>query len=173
MKKYQILYSGFLGVVFTCFFSDNSRSEDTNFSRLLDQGDAEYERQLFRKAADTFSLLVLEYPKCVKCLHMKGKSLGRLAENSSWIKAMTYVPKALTSFETAHRLAPENKAIIQDLITFYERAPFFLGGSLSKAQKLRKRLGEIKSMGKNVTKNNQPESKDSTGKYIEDEGIEP
>ena len=173
MKKYQILNSGFLGVVLICFFSDNSRSEDTNFSRLLDQGEAEYERQLFRKAANTFNLLVLEYPKCVKCLHMKGKSLGRLAENSSWIKAMTYVPKALTSFETAHRLAPENKAIIQDLITFYERAPFFLGGSLSKAKKLRKRLGEIKSMGKNVTKNNQPESKDSTGKYIEDEGIEP
>ena len=173
MKKNQILNSGFLGVVFICFFSDNSRSEDTNFSRLLDQGEAEYERQLFRKAADTFNLLVLEYPKCVKCLHMKGKSLGRLAEKSSWIKAMTYVPKALTSFETAHRLAPENKAIIQDLITFYERAPFFLGGSLSKAQKLRKRLGEIKSMGKNATKNTQPESKDSTGKYIEDEGIEP
>ena len=173
MKKYQILNSGFLGVVLICFFSDNSRSEDTNFSRLLDQGEAEYERQLFRKAANTFNLLVLEYPKCVKCLHMKGKSLGRLAENSSWIKAMTYVPKALTSFETAHLLAPENKAIIQDLITFYERAPFFLGGSLSKAQKLRKRLGEIKSMGKNATKNTQPESKDSTGKYIEDEGIEP
>jgi len=173
MKKYQILNSGFLGVVLICFFSDNSRSEDTNFSRLLDQGEAEYERQLFRKAANTFNLLVLEYPKCVKCLHMKGKSLGRLAENSSWIKAMTYVPKALTSFETAHRLAPENKAIIQDLITFYERAPFFLGGSLSKAQKLRERLGEIKSMGKNATKNTQPESKDSTGKYIEDEGIEP
>ena len=173
MKKYQILSSAFLGVAFICFFSDNSRSEDTNFSRLLDQGEAEYERQLFRKAANTFNLLVLEYPKCVKCLHMKGKSLGRLAEKSSWIKAMTYVPKALTSFETAHRLAPENKAIIQDLITFYERAPFFLGGSLSKAQKLRKRLGEIKSMGKNATKNTQPESKDSTGKYIEDEGIEP
>ena len=106
--------------------------------------EAEYERQLFHKAADTFSLLVLEYPKCVRCLHMKGKSLGRLAENSSWIKAMAYVPRALASFETAHRLAPENKAIIQDLITFYERAPFFLGGNLSKAQKLRKRLGAIK-----------------------------
>ena len=133
-----------MGVVFMCIFSDNSQSEDTNFSRLLDQGEAEYERQLFRKATDTFSLLVLEYPKCVKCLHMKGKSLGRLAENSSWIKAMAYVPRALASFETAHRLAPENKAIIQDLITFYERAPFFLGGNLSKAQKLRKELGEIK-----------------------------
>ena len=59
MKKYQILNPGFLGVVFICFFSDNSRSEDTNFSRLLDQGKAEYERLLFRKAADTFSLLVL------------------------------------------------------------------------------------------------------------------
>ena len=173
MKKYQIFRPGFLGVVFICFFSDNSQSEDTNFSRLLDQGEAEYERQLFRKATDTFSLLVLEYPKCVKCLHMKGKSLGRLAENSSWIKAMAYVPRALASFETAHHLAPENKAIILDLITFYERAPFFLGGNLSKAQKLRKRLGEIKSMGKNVPKNNQPESKESTGKYIEDEGIEP
>jgi len=28
-------------------------------------------------------------------------------------------------------------------------------------------------MAKNVTKNNQPESEDSTGKYIEEEGIEP
>ena len=173
MKKYQIFRPGFLGVVFICFFSDNSQSEDTNFSRLLEQGEAEYERQLFRKATDTFSLLVLEYPKCVKCLHMKGKSLGRLAETSSWIKAMAYVPRALTSFETAHHLAPENEAIIQDMITFYERAPFFLGGNPSKAQKLRKRLGEIKSIGENVTKNNQPESEDSTGKYIEEEGTEP
>ena len=28
-------------------------------------------------------------------------------------------------------------------------------------------------MGKNVTKNNQPESEDSTEKYVEEEGIEP
>ena len=173
MNKYQILKPGFLGIVFICFLSDNSRSEETNFSRLLEQGEAEYERQLFRKATDTFSLLVREYPECVKCLHLKGKSFGRLAENSSWIKAMAYVPRALTSFEAAHRLAPNNKAIILDLITFYERAPFFLGGNLSKAQKLHKRLGEIESTGKSFTENNQPESEDTAGKYIEEEGIEP
>jgi len=75
---------------------------------------------------------------------MKGKSYGRLAQNSSWLKAIKYAPKALESFEAAHRLAPREIGIIEDLISFYSKAPFFLGGDADKAKKLTVKLKELK-----------------------------
>ena len=144
MKKHQVFMVGLLNLALISFFSGNLKSEESNLSKLFHQGEAEYERQQYHQAADTFNLLVLKYPKCVECLHMRGKTYGRLAENSSWLKAIALVPKALASFETAHSLAPEKEEIMKDLITFYEEAPFFLGGDTTKAEKLKKQLKTLK-----------------------------
>ena len=102
-----------------------------------------YNKKQFHVAKAIFDRLTKRKPDCSKCHHMRGKSYGRLAENSSWLKAMKYAPKALESFETAYRLAPRDTDIIEDLISFYSKAPFFLGGDSDAAKMLATKLKQL------------------------------
>ncbi len=134
--------------ILVCFFifanSDRLHSEDRNVEITLLAGVEAYNKKQFRVAKNIFDELTRLKPDCSECYHMKGKSYGRLAENSSWLKAIKYAPKALESFEAAYRLAPREIDIIEDLISFYSKAPFFLGGDVDKAKKLAVKLKELK-----------------------------
>lgn len=93
-----------------------------------------YETKNYNESISLYEEIVLIKPDCVEALYMLGKSYGRLAQNSSWLKAINYAKKTRKAFEKAHSLSPASEEIKRDLIEFYREAPRFLGGSDKKAQ---------------------------------------
>mgnify|MGYP006105126415 FL=1 len=84
-------------------------------------------------------------PNIARYHHLLAKSYGREAENSGWLKAIRYAKKTLYHLELAFKLEPNNTEILNDLMTYYNDAPIFLGGSSKKASKIDKRIKEIHS----------------------------
>ena len=95
-----------------------------------------YEAKNYNESMSLYEEIVLIKPDCVEALYMLGKSYGRLAQNSSWLKAINYAKKTRKAFEKAYSLNPASEEIKRDLIEFYREAPRFLGGSDKKAQLL-------------------------------------
>lgn len=93
-----------------------------------------YETKNYNESISLYEEIVLIKPDCVEALYMLGKSYGRLAQHSSWLKAINYAKKTRKAFEKAHSLNPASEEIKRDLIEFYREAPRFLGGSDKKAQ---------------------------------------
>jgi tetratricopeptide (TPR) repeat protein len=74
-----------------------------------------------------------------------GRSVGRMAEQSQWLRALTLAPRVLHEFETAVALDDSNVDALRDLATYYRRAPGFLGGSDSKAEALERRIEALEA----------------------------
>ena len=82
-------------------------------------------------------------PDCARCVHLLGKSYGRLAEQAGWAEAMSLARKTRSALEQAVALAPEDTLAVADLIKYYRAAPAFLGGSAEKADALERRLRDL------------------------------
>ena len=99
-----------------------------------------YEAHDFERAARVLEEVVALEPDCARCVHLLGKSYGRMAEQASWVSALGLAKKTRTALELAVALDPDDVAAIEDLIKFYREAPRFLGGSRQKAEALEQRL---------------------------------
>jgi tetratricopeptide (TPR) repeat protein len=97
----------------------------------------------FKQAAEAFERATQINPNSSVYFHWLGKAQGRRAETSSPITAPAYASKARAAFEKAVELDSKNIEAINDLFSYYLEAPGFLGGGLSKAADLAKRIQAI------------------------------
>ena len=99
-----------------------------------------YEAEDYERAAQILEEVVKIQPECVRCVHLLGKSYGRMTEQANWVRVLGLARKTRNAFEQAVELAPDDVRIVEDLINFYRAAPKFLGGSAEKAERLERRL---------------------------------
>jgi tetratricopeptide (TPR) repeat protein len=109
-------------------------------SEFFARGQQLYESRDFAAAAAAFAEAVRLAPGISRHHHWLGKSYGRLAERSPWLKALDYARKTCASLEQAVALDEYNVEAMRDLLKYYEQAPAILGGSSDRAQALRSRL---------------------------------
>lgn len=116
---------------------------ETDPVALFDQGQRYYGQGDYAEAKTRFEELVKLAPEVSIYHHWLGKSYGRLAENSGWLDAMSFAKKTLKALKKAVELDEDNTAALVDLMTYYKRAPAFLGGSRKKARAIAKRLQKL------------------------------
>ena len=130
--------SFFLILLINCIASlkacDHDNTNSLKLSEKLTVAERYYEEKNYNESISLYEEIILIKPDCVEALYMLGKSYGRLAQNSGWLKAINYAKKTRKAFEKAHNLNPASEEIKRDLIEFYREAPRFLGGSNKKAQ---------------------------------------
>lgn len=108
-------------------------------------GRAAYEREDYEAAARHFEAAVQARPQDSSLHHWLGKSYGRIADESSWFKAMSYAKKTVAAFRMAVELDDANPAALRDLISYLEQAPGFLGGDKKEAKTLKARLAVLEA----------------------------
>lgn len=108
-------------------------------------GMAAYEREDYEAAARHFEAAVQARPQDSNLHHWLGKSYGRIADDSGWIKAMSYAKKTVAAFRMAVELDDANPAALRDLISYLEQAPGFLGGDKKEAEALKARLAALET----------------------------
>jgi tetratricopeptide (TPR) repeat protein len=101
----------------------------------------------FDAAAQAFEQAIRTDPKMSKYHLWLGRAYGRLAERSSWFRAIDLAMKTRSSLERAVDLDPNNTEALVDLMDYYNQAPGFLGGSQEKAEEIRKQLEKLKRRG--------------------------
>ncbi len=107
-----------------------------NYEEAVNVGIKAYENGKYEEALNNFKSALQSSPNDSTLHHWLGKCYARIAENSPWFKAVTYSKKALKQFQQAVELDPDNLEAIRDLISYYTKAPGFLGGSKKKAERL-------------------------------------
>ena len=108
-------------------------------------GQAAYEREDYEAAARHFEEAVQARPRDSSLHHWLGKSYGRIADDSGWLKAMSYAKKTVAAFRKAVELDAANPAALRDLISYLEQAPGFLGGDKQEAKALKARLAALET----------------------------
>lgn len=109
-----------------------------------------YQRDEFKGAIMAFEQAVGQAPKMAKYHHWLGKAYGRLAERSSWMRAVELAKRTQRALEKAVELDPDEPAALVDLLNYYEQAPSLLGGdqakakAKAKAKAIRRRLVTLK-----------------------------
>ncbi len=101
-----------------------------------------YEAGDFSGAAALLEEHLAAEPGCARCAHLLGKSYGRLAERAGGLRAFGLARKTRVALERAVELAPQDPAAVADLIRYYRAAPGFLGGSVTRAEELERRLAD-------------------------------
>jgi len=128
---------------------------------FLNQGISAYESGDYEAAVNRFKSALLKSPDDSVVHHWLGKSYGRVAEKSSFLKAMTYSRKTLKHFQRAVALDRHNHAATRDLITYYEAAPAIAGGDEKEARRLSARLQAMENATRRADKpdnqENQPD----------------
>jgi tetratricopeptide (TPR) repeat protein len=89
-----------------------------------------------RRAVELLEKATAQNPENSEYFLWLGRSLGRKAEQASFLKAPFIAGKVRDAFEKAVRLNPENLDARDDLLQYYLQAPSFLGGGTDKARKL-------------------------------------
>lgn len=110
---------------------------------LFAQGQLYYQHSDYAKAKVRFEQLIKFAPNVSRYYHWLGKCYGRIAENSGWLDAISFSKKTLKALEKAVELDDKNIDALEDLMTYYQQAPGFLGGSNKKAQAIAKRLQKL------------------------------
>ena len=110
---------------------------------FMEQANSYYEIGDYKNASAIYEKISTMDPSNAHAFHLLGKSYGRLAQESGWLKAMGFAKRTHTAFERAANLDPSNLEITNDLIQFYTTAPGFLGGDKKKARQLQNRLLSI------------------------------
>lgn len=115
--------------------------------QLLRQGIDAYEAGAYRDAAN-----ILEQAKTSEAVTTEhylwlGRSYGRLAEQSSFLSALSLAIETRRNLELAVELDSRNIAALEDLLEFYSQAPALVGGGRDKAEKLRDRLADLRQTG--------------------------
>jgi len=100
---------------------------------LYDANDFDGARRAFERALELA-------PADSEYNHWLGKAYGRMAEESSFLSALTYARRTRRYLERAVELDGENQGALWSLMLYYEEAPGFLGGSDKKAAALKQRL---------------------------------
>lgn len=99
-----------------------------------------YDADDFKGARRAFERALEQAPEDSEYNHWLGKAYGRMAEESSFLSALTYADRTRRFLERAVELDGENRDALWSLMLYYEEAPGFLGGSDKKAAELRRRL---------------------------------
>ncbi len=128
----------FCQLFFTFCFAEAADTED-NFN----QGAQYFEAGNFELAIPLLEKTVLAEPKNAEYHHLLAKSYGRHAEQVNWLKAVRYAKKTRQHLEIAVELAPENTAILDDMMDYYQEAPAFLGGNKKKAKAIKDLIEKI------------------------------
>lgn len=85
------------------------------------------------KAAEWFEHAVKMNPKSAVYYDWLGRAYGTQAQHANKFRLPFLARKTKNAWETALALEPDNLDVRDDLITYYTRAPGFLGGSKEKA----------------------------------------
>jgi tetratricopeptide (TPR) repeat protein len=93
------------------------------------------------KAAEWFERAVKMNPKSAVYYDWLGRAYAIQTRDANIFRAPSLARKTKNALETALALDPDNLDVRDDLITYYTRAPGFLGGSREKAREM---LLEIK-----------------------------
>lgn len=104
-------------------------------------GRIEMQEDEARKAADWFERAVKMNPKSAVYYDWLGRAYAIQARSANIFRAPSLARKTKNALDTALALDPDNLDVHDDLITYYTRAPGFLGGSKEKAREM---LLEIK-----------------------------
>ncbi|MEC9247618.1 MAG: hypothetical protein VX986_01175 [Pseudomonadota bacterium] len=158
LKKTELI-SGFL--LFACLFfhlqgfgatiaepspqASPTKISDDVTQDTIKKAQLAYSEARFVEAKNILENALADNPKCAECLHLLGKSLGRMAQNASFFSAVRLARQTKKAFEEAIALRPDSTAALQDLIQFHHSAPRIVGGSRKKAQELERLLKEIQS----------------------------
>jgi tetratricopeptide (TPR) repeat protein len=126
-----------LSLLSLCAFADSENDI------LAAQGTGFYENEDFVQAKEVFQKLITLEPNNSNYHHLLGRCYGRIAENASWLKAMSMAKKTRKSFEKAVELDDNNIEALEDLMEYYNEAPGFLGGSKKKARDIKERLDKL------------------------------
>lgn len=110
----------------------------------FEAGTALYAQGEYEQAAAQFAAAAEFDPTDAASQLMLGRSWGRVAEDSNWVRAVTLAPRVLRAFEAAVRLDPDNVEALEDLAEYHRRAPGFLGGSNQRAEELEARLATLR-----------------------------
>jgi tetratricopeptide (TPR) repeat protein len=94
----------------------------------------------YRKATEVFEKAVELDPRNSIYVHWLGKSWGRRAELANPIMAAAYATKTRQYFERAVLLDSRNREALGDLFEYCLEAPGFMGGGLSRAEELARRI---------------------------------
>ncbi|MFQ5661086.1 MAG: tetratricopeptide repeat protein [Gammaproteobacteria bacterium] len=128
----------FMGI---CLFQGGYAEPDPAF--LFKQAQAYYQASDYEEALSSIKQAVKLSPDNSDYQHFLGKCYGRVAENANWLKAMSLTRKTREAFEKAVELDHHNVSALRDLMSFYRRAPGFLGGDRNKADKIERLLSMI------------------------------
>lgn len=129
-----------LALQFALFAAPDSRAGDA----ALDAGIRAYEAGNYKSAAASFREALEAAPQDSSLHHWLGKSYGRIAENGSWLTALSHAGKTLKQFRKAVELDADNYEAVRDLADYLEQAPGFMGGNRQEAQRLRQRLEKLR-----------------------------
>jgi tetratricopeptide (TPR) repeat protein len=88
------------------------------------------------KAAEWFERAVKMNPKSAVYYDWLGRAYAIQARSANMFRAASLARKAKNALETALALDPDNLDVRDDLITYYSRAPGFVGGSKQKAREM-------------------------------------
>ena len=99
-------------------------------------GRIELENSDAGKAVEWFERAVKLNPKSAVYYDWLGRAYGTQAQSASKFRLPFIAKKTKNAWETALALDPDNLDVRDDLITYYTRAPGFLGGSKVKAQEM-------------------------------------
>ena len=145
------------------FFMLQGHTAESEAETNFHLGRQQYETEAYVAAIEAFTTAVKLSPETSTYHHWLGKSYGRLAQNSSLLKAYRLASRTREEFERAVALDDKNIDAISDLIDFYLQAPSFLGGGEDKAAKWRRRLEELQqqnsSSGLNLATPELPQGK--------------
>ena len=111
-------------------------------------GRAYFQLGQYTKAQEWFEKAAQAEPSKSEHRHWLGKTLGRRAENASFITAPKYAVECRKAFEKAVEIDPKNIEAWSDLLEYYLSAPGFLGGGMDKASAAVERIGRLDAIEK-------------------------
>lgn len=97
----------------------------------------------YKKAAEAFEKAVSLESSNAVYYNWLGKAFGRRAETSSMLTAPGLAGKCRQAFEKAVEIDPRNVEAASDLFEYYLEAPGFMGGGISKAEEMAKRIAAL------------------------------
>lgn len=106
-------------------------------------GNSRFALEDYDGAIDAYERAIERAPRVSEYHRLLGRTYGRLAEESGWLRAIGLAKKTRIAFERSVELDGANLEALSDLMQYYERAPGFLGGGQEKAEGIRDRLARL------------------------------